>query len=227
MRSIPVATRRGGTSSLGDTSAWTSTSSGREPSIDGEHDAARRARRLADEARARVEHLDEPARAHLEHADLVRRAEAVLQRAQRPVGPLALALELQHAVDEVLEHARARQRALLRDVADEQRPRCRAPWPPRMIRAATSRTCPTEPGRAGELGACSVCTESMTQTSGRSASIVASTVVEVGLGEHRHLERAPGAQALGAQADLRGRLLAARRRACGAPRPRGGRAPCR
>ncbi len=33
MRSIPLTTRRGGTSSLGETSAWTSTSSGREPSI--------------------------------------------------------------------------------------------------------------------------------------------------------------------------------------------------
>ena len=30
---MPLQTRRGGTSSLWDTSAWTSTSSGREPSI--------------------------------------------------------------------------------------------------------------------------------------------------------------------------------------------------
>ena len=120
LRSMPLTTRRGGTSSDGETSAWTSTSSGRVPSIDGEHDRARRARRLADEPRARVEHLDQAARAHLEHAALVRRAEAVLQRAQRPVGPLALALELQDAVDEVLEHARAGERALLRHVADEQ-----------------------------------------------------------------------------------------------------------
>ena len=30
---MPLQTRRGGTSSLGDTSAWTSTSSGRVPSI--------------------------------------------------------------------------------------------------------------------------------------------------------------------------------------------------
>ncbi len=34
LRSTPLATRRGGTSSLGATSAWTSTSSGREPSIE-------------------------------------------------------------------------------------------------------------------------------------------------------------------------------------------------
>ena len=34
LRSIPVATRRGGTISVGATSAWTSTSSGRVPSIE-------------------------------------------------------------------------------------------------------------------------------------------------------------------------------------------------
>ena len=50
----------------------------------------------------------------------VQHAEAVLQGAQGAVGALALALELQHAVDEVLEHARPGERALLGDVADEQ-----------------------------------------------------------------------------------------------------------
>ena len=34
---------------------------------------------------------------------------------------VAVALELEHAVDEVLEHARPRDRAVLRDVADEDR----------------------------------------------------------------------------------------------------------
>ena len=60
-----------------------------------------------------------------------------------------------------------------------------------MIRAATSRTCPTEPGRAGQLArACSVCTESITQTSGRSALERREHRVEVGLGEDRDVERA-------------------------------------
>ena len=63
--------------------------------------------------------LDQALPAHLEHAGVVGRAEAVLQRAQRAVRALALALELQHAVDQVLEHARAGQRALLGHVADE------------------------------------------------------------------------------------------------------------
>ena len=62
-----------------------------------------------------------PLLAHLEHADLVGRPEAVLERAQRAVGALALALELEHAVHEVLEHARAGERALLGHVAHEHR----------------------------------------------------------------------------------------------------------
>ena len=95
-----------------------------------EHDAARRARRLGDEAGARVEHLDEPAVAHLEDADVVRGAEAILQRAQRAIGALLLALELQDAVHEVLEHPRPRERALLRDVPDEQHGGARCAWRP-------------------------------------------------------------------------------------------------
>ena len=46
----------------------------------------------------------------------------------------------------------------------------------RVIRSATSRTCPTDPAAPDRSAACSVCTESITHTSGASASIVASTV---------------------------------------------------
>ena len=119
LRSMPFATRRGGTTSVGATSAWTSTSSGRVPSIahstqePGTGSASRRKR--SDGSATSVE----PARAHLEDADLVRRAEAVLERAQRAEAALALALELEHAVDRVLEHARAGERALLGHVADQ------------------------------------------------------------------------------------------------------------
>ena len=120
MRSIPLATRRGGTSSDGETSAWTSTSSGREPSI-AASTTLPGARVASPTKRAEASATStRPPPAHLEHADLVGRAEAVLERAQRAVGALALALELQHAVDEVLEHARAGERALLGHVADEQ-----------------------------------------------------------------------------------------------------------
>ena len=61
-----------------------------------------------------------PVAGHLEDAELVRRAEAVLHRAQDAVRAVAVALELEHAVDEVLEHARPGDRAVLRHVADEE-----------------------------------------------------------------------------------------------------------
>ena len=170
LRSIPLQTRRGGTSSDGETSAWTSTSSGREPSI-AASTTLPGARVASPTKRARgIRDLDQPARAHLEHADVVGRAEAVLERPQRPVRALALALELQHAVDEVLEHARAGQRALLGHVADEQHrdpARLRQPRDPVGDLAHLADASP--PRRSGRC-ACSVCTESITHTSGRSAS---------------------------------------------------------
>ena len=119
LRSTPLATRRGGESSLGATSAWTSTSSGREPSIAQSTTRARGVGGLGHEAGRGVLDLHQAAVAHLEHADLAGRAEAVLERAERPVGALALALEAEHAVHQVLEHARPRDRALLRHVTHE------------------------------------------------------------------------------------------------------------
>ena len=74
-----------------------------------------------------------------------------------------------------------------------------------MIRAATSRTCPTLPGAPVSSRACSVWTESITQASGRSASSVGEHGVEVGLGQHGHVERAGAA-----------RRRSARRRICAA-----------
>ena len=104
-----------------------------------------------------------PPVAHLEDADVVRRAEAVLQRAQRAVGALALALELQHAVDEVLEHARAGERALLRDVADEQDRDAARAWRRRVIRVGDlAHLADGARARRRAPRACSVCTESMT-----------------------------------------------------------------
>src|SRR5438874_1570224 len=59
----------------------------------------------------------EPGSRHLEHAELVRGAEAVLGRTQDAMRVVAVALELEDAVDEVLEHARACDGAVLGDVA--------------------------------------------------------------------------------------------------------------
>ena len=68
----------------------------------------------------RIGHADEARPRHLEHAELVRRTEAVLDRPEDAMGVVAVAFELQDAVDEVLEHARAGDRAVLRHMADEE-----------------------------------------------------------------------------------------------------------
>ncbi len=76
-----------------------------------EHDGAGRRPGLADEARRGVRDLDQAALAHLEDAHLAGRAEAVLQRSQGAEAALALALEVEHAVDQVLERPRPRERS--------------------------------------------------------------------------------------------------------------------
>src|SRR5215217_2923322 len=105
LRSMPVATRRGGTISVGATSACTSTSS---------------VRGLADEPGRRVRHLDQAAGAHLEYPDLAGRPEAVLERPQRAEAALPLALEQEDAVHQVLQDPRAGDAPLLGHVPHEQ-----------------------------------------------------------------------------------------------------------
>ena len=63
---------------------------------------------IDEEARRRVGHVDQAALGHLEQPDLVGAAEAVLQRVERAQRVAAVAVEREHGVDDVLEHARAR-----------------------------------------------------------------------------------------------------------------------
>src|SRR5207237_304998 len=82
---------------------------------------------------------------HLEHTQLVRRAEAVLDGAEDAVSVIPVALELEHAVDKVLEDAGPATvpsfvTCPTRIVATP------ASFAVRNNRAAASRTCPTEPG---------------------------------------------------------------------------------
>ncbi len=147
-----------------------------------------------------------PVVAHLEDADLVGRPEAVLQRAQRPVGALALALEREHAVDEVLEHARTGERALLGDVADQhdrdaarlgdahQAPGDLAHLPDRSRR-------PGQPGRMQRLDRVDDADVGALGLDRRDDRL------EVGLGDDRDRQRGR-AEPLGAQPHLGGRLLA-------------------
>jgi hypothetical protein len=104
------------------TSACTSTSSGRWPSSTGATTEPGRARAaIREEERRRVGHAVETAIGHLEQAELVDGAEAVLHGAEQPEGVVALTLEREHGVDQVLEHARPGERALLGDVPDQHR----------------------------------------------------------------------------------------------------------
>ena len=74
---------------------------------------------IGEEQLRRIGHAREPGARHLEQAELVGRAEAVLHRPQQAQGVVALALERQHGVDDVLEQAGTGERAVLGDVADE------------------------------------------------------------------------------------------------------------
>ena len=64
--------------------------------------------------------LNETVVFHLKDADLIRRAEAVLRRAEDAVGHVLVALEIEHAVHHVLEHLGTGNGALLVDVADHK-----------------------------------------------------------------------------------------------------------
>ena len=95
----------------------------------GEHGGARaRGLAVAEEQLRRVGDLAQSLRRHLEHADLVGGAEAVLDRAQDAVGVAAIAFEIQHGVDHVLDHLRAGDLAVLGDVTDEQQRAAGSSW---------------------------------------------------------------------------------------------------
>ena len=91
-----------------------------------------------------------------------------------PQPGVALALELEHDVDEVLEHPRAGDGAVLGDVPDEHG-RDAALLGLRISAAATSLTWVTPPGTPSTRSAPIVCTESTTSSVGRTASMWLST----------------------------------------------------
>ena len=101
--STPVPTRRGIARSVGATSAWTSSRSGRVPSSAQPTAAPISPGCVAPKSSDGSGTPTRPGGRHLEDAELVRRAEPVLRRAQDAVLVVAVALELEDAVDEVLE----------------------------------------------------------------------------------------------------------------------------
>ena len=118
--SMPWAERRGDGSWLPVTSAWTSTSSGRWPSM-----AATTAEPGTPQRRsARNRPLGSatptsPVAVISNTPSSLVGPKRCFDRPQEPQGVVAVALEGQHRVDHVLEHAWPGQRAVLGDVADE------------------------------------------------------------------------------------------------------------
>ena len=221
---MPVAVRRGCSISVGATSAWTSTSSGRVPSIEQSTPSPARGLGLADEARRGIGDLDQSARAHLEDADLAGRAEAVLERAHRAEAC-----------------ARARPRSAARSRPGARAPAGRRASPPwsrarsgswsTSSRFAASSSAPVASRTCGDAArapvsspAVRVWTESITQTGGPLGLERGQHRLERVLGEHRHLERAL-AEPLGAE-PRSGRPTPRRRhRGSATRRRRGWRAP--
>src|SRR5690606_37777922 len=79
--------------------------------------AARLAVALAEKEGGRVRHFGKTHLAHFEDADFVRGSEAVFHRAQDAELVSPLALEIENAIDHVLDDARARDLAVLRHMA--------------------------------------------------------------------------------------------------------------
>ena len=119
--SQPTTVRRAVPSGGGATSAWISTRSGRVPSTPAKtaEPEVRGARARRGRGRRGSATSARPRAGHLEDADLVGGAEAVLDGAQDAELVAALALEVEHGVDHVLDDARAGDLAVLGDVADE------------------------------------------------------------------------------------------------------------
>ena len=68
----------------------------------------------------RIGNIDQPAVAHLEKPDFIRAAEAIFHRTKKAVFGISLALEIEHSIDDMLEHTRTCKRAVLRDMTDDK-----------------------------------------------------------------------------------------------------------
>ena len=111
------------------------------------HEPAAPPGRSARNAADGLRDLAQAAAGHLEHAELGGAAEAVLAGAQEPERALVVAVERQHRVDEVLEHARAGELAVLGDVPDEHDRRAVQLGEADQLRRALRGSAPTLPGR--------------------------------------------------------------------------------
>ena len=127
-RSSPIVVRRGIASAERETSAWISTSTGRLPSsVASTAEPGAPTGPLGEERSRRVRDLGE-ARSPISNTptSLVEPKRFFTARSTRSACA-AVALEVEDGVDQVLEHARAGERALLRHVADQEAGARRSP----------------------------------------------------------------------------------------------------
>ncbi len=158
------------------TSAWISTSSERDALAGGGHGAAGQARApLGQQRRRRVGQLRQSLARHLVEGDLVDRPETVLRDPQQTPRRAAVALDRDDRVHEVLERLRPGERAVLRDVPDQQDRERRAAWRSASAPPAAARTCDTVPGAEERSGCWTAWMESTTRTAGGRASASART----------------------------------------------------
>ena len=119
--STPMLWRRGCAREDGETRAWTSTRMGaRTLQAGNDRGAGDFAGALRHEQARGVGHFHQPRLLHLKNPQLMGGAEAVLDGAQQPEGVAPVALEVEHRIDEMLQHHGAGDGAFLGDVADQE-----------------------------------------------------------------------------------------------------------
>lgn len=154
----------------------------------------------------RVRHASKAVIGHGEDAEFVDSPEAVLEGSNETEVGVLVALEVKHRVDDVLENAGARQRAVLRDVPDEDERRAHGLGHAVSL-AAHSRTCETEPGALSSALEKMVWIESITTYSGlrleTTLSTCSSSISLISVSP-----RGSSCQALGSEGDLRGTFFA-------------------
>jgi hypothetical protein len=91
---------------------------------------------LGQEQRRGVGNAAQPLLRHREHPKLVDRTEAVLERPDEPEAGIRIAFEVEHRIDDVLQHARPRERPLFRHVTDEHERDAAALRDARQLRGA-------------------------------------------------------------------------------------------
>ena len=91
---------------------------------------------LRQKQRRRIRHAFEPLLGHRKYAEFIYGAKPILNGANQPEARMRIAFEVKHGVDDVFEHAWARERALFRYMADQDHSYAARLGEPRQLRRA-------------------------------------------------------------------------------------------